>query len=196
MSGLDNLAARMKSRSDKAMFQTAWRRGQKLRDQLEELMADFFIELANVGIDSEGPPDLGDYTPTWQPLSESWVARKGGDENFYFHTGALNSALVRRKPTNLFGRPVVWLEYEGIAPMKITAIDPPKKYFNGRVTKKYNLIFTPYPKVTDFNDVEALLGEESMTRYKLDNPRGQKLRPLLSPFAQWYLRVFIRSKIK
>lgn len=196
MSGLDEMMDRIEVKVDRAMFITAWRRGQKLREQVTELMSDFFITLSNIGIDVAGPPDLGRYTPAWKPLSQSWIDRKGGDENFYFDEGKLQEDLLRRKPQRLFGRPVVWLAYNGSSAIKVNAGPPPAKYNLGRVTREYELIYTPYPRVQDFEDVEMIFGDESMIRYKLSNYKGGKDRPLLTPFAQWYLHIFLKRKIK
>ena len=181
-------------KSNSLLYKAAWRKAQKVRDRVERLVSGFFKELVTVGIDVLQPPDLGDYTPDWEPLSDSWIERKGGEE-FYFATGALEATLRGKNTTSVFGRPQVFLDWNG-GSRKVTA-GAIAEYKETQKLTGLKIRVIPFPRATEFN-AEALVGggDDTKTFYKLVNPGGHKFRPLITPFLTWYIRVKIRRAMK
>lgn len=180
-------AAIIRKGNDK-IWAKAWRRAQKIRDKVEDGLVDFFKVVAGEGINVSEPPQLGDYTPDWAPLSASWTKSKGHDD-FYFHKGALESALLRKNTSATFGRPQVFLSYEGGAEVKVNAGKAAGKYKGEKMTNLHVRV-VPFPKMTAWGSAEELTaGENEKMLYKLTGPRGSFTRPLISPFAQWYIHV-------
>jgi hypothetical protein len=181
------------TKSRQSLFNGAWRRAQRVKRNVERLVKNFFVELTTVGIGVPGPPRLGRFTPHWEPLSDSWIERKGHDD-FYFHTGALEQALRRKSTDGIFGTPVVRLNFSGHS-VKVTSLSPPKKYSDS--DGPFTLQVTPFPKVTSLDDVEAVVAEPgTKTFFKLINPRGNSFRPLVSPFTAWYIHTKIRNALR
>ncbi len=181
------------------LMTTAWRKAQKLRQYLEHLTVGFFEELVSVGLDTEGPPSLGIYTPNWEPLSENWAARKGHD-NFYYATGALERTLLRKSTVGVFGRPQVFLDFGGRS-VKVTAAAPAPKY-EQVLARGLSIRMIPFPRLGQDGDIstgepeELVSGGNSTVYYKLSNPKHTFQRPLVSPFIQWYLHDKIRKAVR
>lgn len=183
------------AKANNLIFKTAWRSAQRARDRVEKLLSHFFEELVTVGIDVLEPPNLGQFTPEWEPLSQSWLDRKGGDESFYYHTGALERTLLRKSTTGVFGRPQVFLEWAG-GSKKVDAGVAPAKYIGPRLVG-LKIRVVPFPRLTTAWGAEELVaGGNETTFFKLTNPDGNRLRPLVSPFIHWYVSVRVRNAMK
>src|SRR4051812_15802638 len=94
------------------LYAEAWDLGLAIRARVEDLTQHFFEELVTVGIDVAGPPNLGEFTPYWEPLTEKWIEQKGHDM-FYEFTGGLQRTLLRKSTIGIFGRPQVFLSWGG-----------------------------------------------------------------------------------
>ena|SRR3990167_8954279 len=183
----------IKRRAVDTVFRAAWRRGQHIRLRAERISRQFFRELVTVGIDVPGAPRLGRFTPHWEPLSNSWLDRKDNDL-FYFDTGALERSLLRKSTDGVFGRPAVTLRFEGRT-IRVTASPPPKKYAGA--SGPFTLILTPFPRIAALTHVEDVVATPgSKTFFKLINPKGNYLRPLVSPFMQWYIHVKMKAALR
>jgi hypothetical protein len=185
----------LQRRGSQATFNQAWRRAQRLRAAVEKATQYVLKEMVTAGIDVAGPPQLGEFTPVWTPLSDSWEAKKGFDE-FYFHKGDLEDALMGKNVQRQLGRPQVFLEWPGKS-LKVNAGSPPKKYKDA-LPKEFYVRAVPFPRLSDAGADEAavvgLIAEpESKTFYKLLGPHGLEGRPLVGPFLQWWLHVRLKG---
>lgn len=180
------------SRAREVTFAGAWKRAQQIKAKIEKLAAGLFQELVTVGIGVMGPPRLGQFTPVWEPLTTAWLERKMNPE-FFLNTGALEQELLGKSTSAIFGNPVVQMQV-GARTLKVTAAPPPAKY--GDVKGPFKLTVIPFPKLTDVWHAEDLVATPgSKTFFKLINPDGKYLRPLVSPFVQWYIHVKIKKAL-
>lgn len=187
----------IKARGAQLIYNAAWRRAQKLRAAVERAVDHVFQEMVTVGIDVLDAPDLGAYTPHWEPLSDSWEARKGFDE-FYFHTGALEQALLGKNTQRQLGRPQVFLEWPGKS-IKVHAGQPAAKY-EDELPAAYYVRVLPFPRL---DSVQGDVGAAGLvatpgteTFYKLVGPHGLDQRPLISPFLQWWIHIRMKRIMK
>lgn len=187
-------AQTIKSAGTNLIWRRAWRRAQNIRAQVEKITEHFFQEMVTVGVDVEGPPDLGAYTPVWAPLSDDWADRKGS-ENFYFYKGDLERALLRKSTQGVFGRPQVFLHFDGLT-VKVNAGVPPGKYQGSRLTNM-TIRVVPFPRAQGPYEAELLVAGENPEVYgKLTGGPHAPYRGLVTPFVEWYTHVKIRNAIR
>jgi hypothetical protein len=178
------------------IWRKAWRMAQRVRARIEKITEHFFEELTTVGVDVFEPPELGKYTPDWEPLSESWTDRKGHG-NFFFDRGDLERSLLRKSTQGVFGRPQVFLEFDGSV-VKVNAGSPAKKY-SGQSLRGLKIRAVPFPRLwTDGpRSPEELIAAENDTLYfKLTSAGSPFNRPLVSPFVEWFTHVKVRKAMK
>lgn len=185
----------IRAKAEDLVFKAAWRKGQKLRLALDEAVIHIFQELVTVSVDVLRAPDLGSASVTWRPLSDSWIERKGGMEEFYFHTGELEQTLLSKdgQELRILGRPQVFLDVGGQS-LKITSIKPPKKY-KGMPMAGLKIRAIPFPKLDSavWGAVEGLVFEEgSKDWWKIMG--GQ--RWMMTPFFRWWIKVRTKRIIK
>lgn len=181
--------------ANQQLFLTAWKRGQRVRARVEEMAKTFFQELANRGTNVLAPPELGKYTPVWEPLSEEWADEKGHDA-FFYDTGAFQRALLAKDPTTVFGRPQVFLDWEG-GSRKITASNLSIKW-QGQKLAGLKIRVIPFPKWGNGESAEELVagGTNNYIWWVLGSPRGRWERPLLTPFVSWWIHGKLRSAMR
>lgn len=181
---------------NRKLFRYSWRLAQKIRAKVETLTEHFFEELVTIGIGVDAAPNLAQFTPTWEPLSDSWEERKGHGD-FFFDKGDLERALLRKSTQGIFGRPQVYLDFNGNV-VKINAGESPAKY-DGQPLTGLAVRVVPFPRI-DASDArspeELVAGENSTIYFALISAGTPFNRPLVSPFVLWYTHVKIRNAIK
>lgn len=181
------------------LFTKAWEKAQWLRQRVTDLTEHFFKELIEAGVDVEGPPNLGDYTPYWEPLDENWLIRKG-DSGFFYGLGTgghLETTLLGKTTVNIFGLPQVFLEWNG-GSRKINAGEI-ALHFEGDKLSGLSIRVLPFPRLEKFEDADELVtgGKDTAAYGKLTNyGHGGIVRPLITPFLTWYVRVKITNAIR
>lgn len=188
-----------------------------VQDELAKLVdranSQFFKMLATKAVGAPAAPDLGHHTPSdWKILNDTyqrWKARRGYSTNFYSKTNNLRGVLKRTKARSKLGYPQVFYSRGGEAPR--SGFSQEGRSFREGSTGRFasrsaatelrpsTIIIEVAPNLRDMEGdeiTEAMWGYGSKTFWKLTNPGGQSLRPIMGHYTDWWVGVWVRRIIE
>ena len=192
-------------------------RMRKIETEVRKSHSKVFKTMAMKAIDVKSAPNLGQHTPEWTALSNTYRNKKiaqGRSGNFYSNTGALKGALASLDANTILGTPLVSLggvgqqivkreeTWKNSSGTKRIVIRNLKGQFVAERTLRENLpkgiTVTPFPKITQ-EAMRGILDEEEFLpleiSQKLKNPKGKRLRPIFTNYINWYIDVEIRKAV-
>lgn len=192
---------------------------QDLNKEVRRINKRFFQTLASMGTNTPGPPDLGEFTPSWEPLNPKYLRykqRKTGHTNFFIYKGTLQSTLRRLNTETIFGTPwidivdrksignpdVAYTEFTNRAGRRQSQgrmIAGPRKGKFARAEDILRMIpgkisVTPFPSQY-YGDEEFVFRDRPEIEYKLRQRRAPH-RPLLGPFLDWWIKTKLRGAVE
>lgn len=111
------LTARLEVQFERALVKRIKEKEEEIRRKAANLQKFFFKMLIRRGIGVTTAPDLGEYTPVWEPLvynKKSYPKKSRKQRNldkFYKHTGQLENHLNKLNPAAVFGAPTLGFDY-------------------------------------------------------------------------------------
>ena len=191
--------------------------------KINEVHRKFFKRLVAKTIGKSVVPDLGSYTPVWDPLGKKYVAdkqKRGYSKGFFERTGELKTTLAGLNPKTVWGSPIITLTplsvvgktgvslreerwYKGTGKEKLVrkVRDAKGRFASARDiprTISSSLTVNPYPKIPfDIRDKDIdehdYFNQDIVN--KLININGKKRR-LITPFLNWYLDNELAGAVK
>ncbi len=198
------MANKVEAFGDLLYHKIAARTAKRLDAKLTQVKKNLLIEhrqlysrMAAAIVDTDGPPNLSGWTPSWKGLSSQYKnmgasprefkiprSRKTKtkfDKGFFMYSGRLSSWLRSRNSMTNFGVPEISLR--DATPTKVHG----GLSFSGSIN--------PYPKVNesiedglvagDYIGYHSAIGDH--VSFALDNFQGNKDRDILSPYLLWYM---------
>lgn len=190
---------------------------QNITDQVQRIVdaetKRAFRLLAKRGVDVAGPPNLGEFTPAWAPLSQKYrkfKQERGMSPNFYMAEGVLQQFLQSQDPHDWLGRPFVTLSSSGTVGRSGVRS---ASWFNRRLNRVvrqardergrfaspkdiYRVVpksirVVPFMRVPMTNMESVFEGSANKIYFRFINPYRKKLRPLFENFLLWYQMVHL-----
>lgn len=181
---------------------------------------NFFKRLVVKAIDKRSAPRLGEYTPVWKQLNPKYRATKqkqGQSTNFFMRTGELKTTLQSLDPKSVLGAPVIYFTPSGL--VGTPGVGTRLERWKGQASKrrvirdskgrfasatqiprvvKASIKVDAYPKILE--DIRNEIVDErdyfdKEVAEKLRNPKGKRLRPIITNYLNWYLDTEITKAV-
>lgn len=185
--------------------------------RIRNAVSQFFDLFAAMAIDTNGPPNLGAYTPSYTPLSSAYAAKKPAGAGFFKKTGQLQDDVrnLSSQTTNLLGKSSFYIEQSSRGAKKgfsqgATGVRSLKtgKFVSastGLKNFKVKVVHTPFSKVdASFKPVrlerDIFKGAYDEIFDKLTNQQSKgknaPYRPAFYSFMRWWLNVHLKEVLK
>jgi hypothetical protein len=171
--------------------------------------AKMFAHMVEAGIDTEGPPELAEFSPSWDPLSEeysNWKQKKYGHVRHFKNTGQLGHLLGQKKTGKLFGK--AQMNISGGQRVLAPGITQTGRQFRRKgkfISSKdafkdleTTFIIKPFPEWDPYSNItDQLRFRNNETKHKLNriSQRGRD-RPFVENYMHWWTKYVLLPRVK
>lgn len=180
--------------------------------QVEDTKKQYFKLLRTMSIGVPAPPDLDEFTPSWQELTTAWINKKKAKGGFGFYrgkTGQLGEALDRlsNRTDTVFGQTKVSVVLGAVQtsdfynPRLQRVVSAVYRDERGRFQsnneffrKPLKVRIDPFPKLSNQQNPIRSLGLPRKQSIKLLG--NEEKRPIIEPFTNWFFQRKLRDIIE